>query len=308
MNSDDLECFVRIVESGSFSKAAMQLGCDHSTLSRTIARLEADSCVRLLHRSGRGVSPTEAGKALYKLSLDVVCRIEDARNAVRIFQDRGPRSLVLAAQPTIAHLAMVPLSQRFREQFPETKLKIIEGLGARVQSLLASGEVDIALFYLPRRASEISVDVLLNERISLVSPASHTYCGGTFPVAGLADVPLILPSTHYGLRTLAEDLAQEVGVSLTIVAECDGSNGLIKRLVQAGLGSTILPLAAVADEVAQGKLRAARLVKPDVVRQIGIAASNNRAPLVSQWAMMRIVQDEIAKIVQEGRWPDATLV
>lgn len=307
MNSDDLECFVRIVGSGSFSKAALQLGADHSTLSRTIARLEADTRVRLLHRSGRGVIPTEAGKALYELSLDVVCRMEDARNAVRIFQDHGPRSLVVAAQPTIARLAMVPLSQRLRQQFPETKLKIIEGLGARVQGLLASGEVDIALFYIPRHARETNVDVLLNERISLVSPASHTYCGETFPVAGLGDVPLILPSTPYGLRILAETLAQEAGVRLQIVAECDGSTGLIKQLVQAGLGSTILPLAAVADEVAQGKLRASRLVEPDVIRQIGIAASKNRAPLVGHWAMMRIFREEIARIVQDGRWPDATL-
>jgi DNA-binding transcriptional LysR family regulator len=202
---------------------------------------------------------------------------------------------------------MVPLNQRFKQQFPETKLKMIEGLGARVQSLLANGDVDIALFYLPRHALAINVDVLLHEHVSLVSPASHTYCSDTFPVAGLADVPLILPSTPYGLRILAETLAQEAGVRLTIAAECDGSTGLIKQLVQAGLGSTILPLAAVAEEVAQGKLRAARLVEPDVVRQIGIATSKNRARLVGHWDMMRIFKEEIAKIVQDGRWPDATL-
>ncbi|MBL0420953.1 LysR family transcriptional regulator [Ramlibacter sp. AW1] len=307
MNSDDLECFVRIVSSGSLSKAALELGADHSTLSRVIARLEGDTQVRLLHRSGRGVVPTEAGKALYELSMDVVTRMENARNAIRIYQCGGPRKLVIAAQPTIARISLIPLSLRLKEQFPNTQLKIIEGLGARILNLLASGEVDIALFYLPKNTAELKVDVLLHEHVSLIAPPAHTHIGDTFPVSGLGGVPLILPSTSYGLRVLAEGLAQQAGVSLNIVAECDGSTSLTKHMVQAGLGSTILPVAAVADELAQGKLRAARLVEPEVVRQIGIATSKNRAPIVGHWAMMRIFHEEITHIVKSGGWPGAVI-
>ena len=58
---DDLRCFVEVVESGGFGRAAKRLGISKSIVSRRIARLEADLGARLLSRTTRGISPTEAG-------------------------------------------------------------------------------------------------------------------------------------------------------------------------------------------------------------------------------------------------------
>ena len=62
MNSDDLKLFAQVIRAGSISRAAMELGADQSTVSRRVGQLEIELGVRLLHRSGRGVTPTEPGR------------------------------------------------------------------------------------------------------------------------------------------------------------------------------------------------------------------------------------------------------
>jgi DNA-binding transcriptional LysR family regulator len=121
-------------------------------------------------------------------------------------------------------------------------------------------------------------------------------------------VPLILPSTHHGLRLLAESLAQQVGVKLDVAMECDTSTNVTKRLVEQGCGCTILPLAAVADEVADGTLRTARLVQPDVAREVAIATAKNRPPVAQLWGITQVIRQEVVQIVAGGQWQDAQLI
>jgi LysR family nitrogen assimilation transcriptional regulator len=309
MNSDDLEYFVRVAGYGSITRTAVELGTDQSTLSRHIARLEADSQLRLFHRSGRGVVLTQAGEALLQCAQRVASALEDARHVAQSLSEQGPAQMVVAAQPTIARMAFGPLGKVLKTQFPNTRLRFVEGLGSHMLAWLAAGEIDIAILYLPTHAGSLKVvDMLLQEEIRLVVPASYRHIGNDFPVRQLAEVPLILPSTPQGLRLLAESLAQKVGVSLTIAIECDASTSVTKRLVEEGCGCTILPMAAVADEVAQGRLRTARLVDPEVVRDVAIATAQNRAPLAQLWSVTRSIRQEVARIVANGGWPDAQIL
>jgi DNA-binding transcriptional LysR family regulator len=308
MNSDDLEYFVRVAGYGSISRAAMELGTDQSTLSRHIARLEADSQVRLFHRSGRGVVLTQAGEALLRCAQRVSSALEDARNIAQSLSEQGPAQMVVAAQPTIARMAFGSVGKALKTQFPNTRLRLVEGLGSHMLAWLAAGEVDIAILYLPTHAGSLKVDVLLREEIRLVVPASYRHIGHYFPVRQLGQVPLILPSTPHGLRLLAESLAQKVGVSLTIALECDASTNVTKRLVEEGCGCTLLPMAAVADEVAQGRVRTAKLVEPEVVRDVAIATAKNRVPLAQLWSITRTIRQEVVRIVANGGWPDAQIL
>ncbi|WP_046865965.1 LysR family transcriptional regulator [Microvirga massiliensis] len=78
---DDLRCFVEVVESGGFGRAAKRLGISKSIVSRRIARLEADLGARLLSRTTRGVSPTEAGLEFKARSERILVELEEAREA-----------------------------------------------------------------------------------------------------------------------------------------------------------------------------------------------------------------------------------
>jgi LysR family transcriptional regulator, nitrogen assimilation regulatory protein len=308
MNSDDLQCFIHVATCGSISRAAMELGSDQSTVSRHMARLEAATQARLFHRSGRGMVLTDAGLALLEYARKVSATLDEARRAVHAFSEDGPAQVVIAAQPTIARMSFGAIGQTLRNRFPKTRLRFVEGLGSHMLTWLAAGEVDIAVLYLPSHAGGLKVDMLLREQLRLIVPASHAHIGPEFPVRQLGQVPLILPSTHHGLRLLAESLAQKVGVKLDVVMECDTSTNVTKRLVEQGCGCTILPLAAVADEVANGSLRTARLVQPDVVREVAIATAKNRPPVAQLWGITQVIRQEVMQIVAGGKWQDAQLI
>src|SRR5919206_2357579 len=79
---DDLRSFVEVVESGGFGRAAKRLGISKSMVSRRIARLEADLGTRLLSRTTRGISPTEAGLEFKARSERLLAELEEAREAV----------------------------------------------------------------------------------------------------------------------------------------------------------------------------------------------------------------------------------
>ena len=82
MDLDDLRSFVEVVESGGFNRAARRLGVSKSIVSRRIARLEAELGTRLLSRTTRGISPTEAGLEFKTRSERILAELEEAREAV----------------------------------------------------------------------------------------------------------------------------------------------------------------------------------------------------------------------------------
>lgn len=307
MNSDDLECFARVANCGSISRAALELGSDQSTVSRQMLRLEASTCSLLFHRSGRGVVLTDAGRTLLEHARRVTETVEEARRAIHALSSHGPAELVIGAQATIARSVFGPVGSALRERFPRTRLRFAEGSGSDMLSWLASGNIDVAVLYLPSQTAGLKVDVLLQEQLRLVLPGREADLGDEFAVRRLGEVPLILPSARHGLRMLAESLASRVGISLHVAMECDASISVTKRLVQNGCGYTLLPLAAVTDEVASGTLHAARLVGADVTREVALATLRNRSGASELWSVIQTVRQQICEMVSNGGWPDTSL-
>jgi DNA-binding transcriptional LysR family regulator len=307
MNSDDLECFARVANCGSISRAALELGSDQSTVSRQMLRLEASTCSLLFHRSGRGVVLTDAGRTLLEHARRVTETVEEARRAIHALSSHGPAELVIGAQATIARTVFGPVGSALRDRFPRTRLRFAEGTGSDMLSWLASGNIDVAVLYLPSQTAGLKVDVLLQEQLRLVLPGREAGMGDEFAVRRLGEVPLILPSARHGLRMLAEALASRVGISLHVAMECDASISVTKRLVTNGCGYTLLPLAAVTEEVASGALHAARLVGADVMREVALATLRNRSGASELWSVMQTVRQQICDTVSTGGWPDTTL-
>lgn len=307
MNSDDLDLFARIVKAGSISRAAIEMGLDQSTLSRRLGQLEAELGARLLHRSGRGVVATERGQRLLEYAAAVSGLLAEAQGAMQAGGDQGPAQLHIAAQPTIARMLFAPLARALRQRYPRARLRLVEGLASQILEQLSDGELDLAILYVPEHPGPLRFDALLSEGVRLIAPADCPRPGGAVAVGELGGIPLILPSTHHGLRVLAEALAARHGFGLDIALECDGSISLTRHLVMDGCGCTLLPLAAVADEVAAGRLKAYRLAEPDVRRNVGLVLGRTRTPPAALWEAARLVRAQAAALVQSGAWPDARL-
>lgn len=307
MNSDDLDLFSRVAKTRSISRAATETGTNQSTVSRRIALLESRHGVRFFRRSGRGMELTEHGELLLGYALQVEQLLEEASLKIRNSSESGPGKICIAAQPTIAWIMFGGLAHAIKSRYPKIQVRFIEGLASQILSALHEGDIDIAVMYVPERHGMLQYDLLLQEGIDLITPVDYPLHGESIDVRTLGKVPLILPSTHHGLRLLVESLATRHGFTPSITLECDGSISILKRLVLANCGCTVLPAAAVIDEVAAGRLKRFQIESPRVAREVGIVWSQGLAKSEDLWHVSQIIRRCASDLVRNGEWPGAVL-
>lgn len=306
MNSVMLEYFVMAARLGSLSRAALELGVEQSTITRQIARLEALTGVRLLHRSGRGVQLNDMGAEFLPYAESALLMLEQTRQYAVQLGRNGPTQIVIAAQPTIAWMMFGPLGVALKAHFPGIKLHMLEGLGLDLLNWLNEGKVDLAIMYVPVQKQVIEFDALLREPLYCIMAPSHEFAQRKqILLRELLAQPLVLPSTHHGLKSLLQTLAKQEKMPLNQAIECDGSIAITKRLVEAGHGLTVLSPAAVTRECAAGHLCAVPIADKRLLRTIGMATARNRPMMKAKWDVNQIIRQVLNELLKEKTWPGA---
>ena len=134
--------FVRVVETGSFSQAARQIGVGQPAISKTIAQLEDRLQVRLLIRSTHGLSPTDAGVRFYERAKAAIHEADEAELEAKGAGAGLSGRLRICAATTFARLMVVPRLPEFMAQHPDLEVDIV--LDDRVIDLVSEG-IDLAL-------------------------------------------------------------------------------------------------------------------------------------------------------------------
>lgn len=138
----DVAVFSAVVESGGFSAAAGRLGLPKSTVSRKVAELEESLGVRLLHRTTRRMSLTEAGAAFYEQASRALTGLQHAIVQARD-QQLEPRGLLrITAPPDFGRFWVAELLQGYLDQYPEVRVEV--ELSGRIVDLVQEG-FDLAL-------------------------------------------------------------------------------------------------------------------------------------------------------------------
>lgn len=137
-----METFVRVIEAGSFSGAATQLRVGQPAVSKTIAQLEDRLGVRLLLRSTRGLTPTEAGRNFYERAKRSIEEAEEAEFAARGASTALTGRLRISAPVTFARLQIVPRLPVFFAEYPGIEVDLV--LEDRTVDLIEAG-IDVAL-------------------------------------------------------------------------------------------------------------------------------------------------------------------
>ncbi|WP_085631164.1 LysR family transcriptional regulator [Pseudomonas sp. R16(2017)] len=137
-----METFVCVVETGSFSAAARRLDIGQPAVSKTIAQLEARLAVRLLLRSTRGLTPTEAGLAYFERAKRTLEEADEADNAARGSASGLSGNLRVSAAVTFGRMNVVPRLGMFLDQHPQLSVDLM--LDDRNINLMEEG-IDVAL-------------------------------------------------------------------------------------------------------------------------------------------------------------------
>ena len=137
-----METFVRVVETGSFSGAARQLRVGQPAVSKSVAQLEEHLGVRLLTRSTRGLTPTEAGLGYLERARRALEEAAEAERAARGAGAGLKGRLRVCAAVTFARIHLIPMLPKFLAQNPELELEVV--LDDRQIDLVQEG-IDVAL-------------------------------------------------------------------------------------------------------------------------------------------------------------------
>ena len=137
-----MQMFVRVVETGSFSKAAVEFATTQPTVTKQVAAVEARLKVRLLNRNTRGVSLTEPGALYYEKCKSIVREVEEADNVVRMRQSQAQGLLRIGTSVAFGRRVVVPLALEFMAQHPQVQVDL--SFEDRYSDLVATG-LDLAV-------------------------------------------------------------------------------------------------------------------------------------------------------------------
>lgn len=163
-----LDLFIRVVETGSFSKAAEDLGIAQSTATKAVAAIEERLAARLLHRSTRGITPTEVGALYYEKCKRISRDVEDAENLATLLQSGVGGRIRISTSVAFGRRVMVPLVLRYMRENPGVGIDL--SFDDRYVNLVEQG-LDLAIRMGPLADSTLGARYLgTNPWVTVASP------------------------------------------------------------------------------------------------------------------------------------------
>ena len=294
MDLKQLEYFVRVAELGSFTRAAIALDVAQPALSRQVRLLEVELRQSLLVRNGRGATPTEAGQLLLAHGRGIQHQVERAREELGRVRGALAGRVAIGLPPSVARLLTVPLSRAFRQQMPEARLSISEGLSTAMHEALVNGRLDIALLYNAQPTAGLEIAPLLEEELLLVRARPPGLAEDPPPppmaLADVAQLPLVIPSRPNAIRMHVEAEMANIGCRPKIALEIDGVPAILD-LVADGAGCAILSRNAVASSIKPSAFAVRAIRDPPLRIQLYTATSALRPATLTQQATLEILRE-----------------
>jgi DNA-binding transcriptional LysR family regulator len=253
---DKLACmraFVAVVEAGGFSQAARRIGVSKGLVSRQVGQLEENLGVRLLHRTTRRVSATSSGQSYFEQCRPLLAELNELDAAVQSGNASPSGELRVTAPLSFAELHLMSTVSAFSRRFPEVRLHL--DLTDRFVDLVEE-RIDLAIRIGRLRESSLVARKLGS--MSMLVCASPDYLG-EYGQPGqpdqLAEHACVVDSNYPGgtrwtLGSGENSITTEITAGILV-----NSARAARELILRGHGIAYLPSFAVADDIAQGRLR-----------------------------------------------------
>lgn len=255
MELRQLRIFATVAHILNFTKSAEELDYAQSNITAQIKLLEEELGCKLFERLGKKVTLTNEGKALLPYANQILKLSSEAKHAAsESIQLKGTLTVGVAESLCVFRLPSL-FKQFCKLYYPNVKLILKLGTPRDFHHWLRDNTVDVA-FFLDKEITDPDLisQTLHNEPVVMVGDPEHPlHARGQITPQDLANQTLILTECHCSYRAALEKILEEHNVSPASSMEF-GSVEAIKQFVASGLGVALLPEAAVAKELSQGKL------------------------------------------------------
>lgn len=245
-------------------------------ISRAVAALEQDLGSRLFDRDGRGMRLTPAGERLRGRAGQILRDVELARQEAAADSALPAGDVAIGATPAAAALIGAALIERVHLKSPQVRPRVLEGYSGYLQNWVLTGEVDFALVngFEPNNPMLVHKSLATEHLVAVGGPYGP---GDPIALSDLLDGPLVLPSATNPTRALIDVAARGLGRGVETRLDVDSAT-LLKDLAARGFGVAILPYAAVAREVHDGRLTVRSIVEPGIPCDLNLIFRRDRPP------------------------------
>lgn len=252
---NDIEAFLLVLETGSISAAALRLGLAKSVVSKRITELEAALDAQLLHRSTRGITPTDRGEEFYRRAREFMCQLDGAVEAMAENDDQLTGQIHIAAPMSFGTMYLGPMLFDLTNRHP--KLEISIELDDRKIDIEAAG-FDLAIRITQLKdIALIARKLAVSRRVVCCSPGYAGKHGLPQSLDDLADHRCIgYTYVHSGQLWQFEAKHPSAEVrSVVVRSQLVFNNGEAMRdAAAAGMGICLIPLFIAADALKDGRL------------------------------------------------------
>jgi len=280
MNLKQLEAFVSVADTGSFSRTAKNLYLTQPTISAHISALETELNARLLIRNTKEVRLSEQGKKLYQYArqmLDVEREI-NMEFGISDSTEKGGR-ITIAASTIPAQYVLPQLLAGFRRDNPEEEFELRQGDSADVIDKVVNGEVQLGFTGMKAESARCRSIPFYHDQLVIMTPATKKFLDmkqQSFNLSIFYKEPLIVRENGSGTRRETEKYLESKGVDLhrlKITASMDNPES-IRKAVASGLGITVISSLAAAEYEDSGKALIFQFPGEKLYRELNVVYSN----------------------------------
>ena len=246
-----MQVYVRVVETGSFSKAAREFATTQPTVTKMVAATEARLKVRLLNRNTRGVSVTESGALYFEKCKTITREADEAENIATLRQNQTQGLLRVGTSVAFGRRVVVPLALDFMAQHPQVQLDL--SFEDRYTDLVAQG-IDVAIRMGKLADSSLGARFLgANPWLVVAAPKYLRKHGTPRTSADLANHAALIYSSVLGDDVWRLSTPGGETVTVPVVGRLRSNNlSAVLAAARSGLGLAAMPRYVAADSLASG--------------------------------------------------------
>lgn len=275
-----LEIFCKVLELGSFSKAAEEVHLAQASVSERVANLERMVGVRLLDRLGRQVVPTKAGLLLHQKALALLGMKRSICLDMEAFLGVHQGEIRLGGSTIPGEYILPAVLGRFRKRYPEVTVRLDIADTSKIHQGVLDGRFELGVAGYRSKDTRLVHEALWEDELVLAIPADHQWAGReSVSMEDVMGEPLILREEGSGTQKSLEDHFREAkghDIDKFRVSARLGTSTAVKEAVKAGLGAAFLSYHALAAELEQGAVKALRLKDRRIIRRFYMIRDKRR--------------------------------
>lgn len=302
MDIKQLTYFASVFEHANLSHAADHLAVAQSALSHHIGNLEAELGTPLFVRKPRGMKPTAAGHRLYVHARHILASVQTAKQDMLHETTKIAGEFAVGLPYTVMKGIGVALMKSILNEYPEVRLSIVEGFSGNTHASLIASEVDLALFYNPRKDHRITMELILEEEVLCVghrSVISDSDAPITFE--DLTRLPVLLLRQGASSRALIDRPGLLTRLKANAPLQLNSISGITNGML-AGLGCTMAPKVFAREQLRAGSLHARRIINPNLSRLLYLGHRQEYPSTRLFEAIKGLILDLIRQEVRSNNW------